>query len=345
MLSWALFWGFVGMALLTVSPTHAAQKASAPVAQSADASPFVNVYTTQDSPLWQDLFKAFGEKTNIRIRYSVQDGADILKKLAEDADIPKADAVILQGLPFLWQAEDGGFLQPVPSLILDTSLPDALRGKTWFAFAQQARVIVYDKTQYKIPPSGVSSYEALASPIYQNMICLSGPSRNQSWVASLLQGHGETKTTAWVKGILANTARPPFGGDGDQMTDLLAGKCALAVVGDDAVRRLPAQDQGKLGVIYPNTADRGAHITITGAGVIQNAAHRSEAIKLMEFLVSRTVQDRLAEENKDYRAVNLMKTPNQKLVDPFGFHMDPITQKDLGPYTTPALMLMDKAKW
>jgi iron(III) transport system substrate-binding protein len=139
----------------------------APAAQMADAS-FVNVYTTEDSPLWQELFKAFGEKTGIRVRYSVQDGTDILKKLAEDADIPKADAVILRGLPLLWQAEEGGFLQAAPSLILESSLPGALQGKTWFAFAQQAHVILYDKTKNKIPPSGVSSYEALASPVYQN---------------------------------------------------------------------------------------------------------------------------------------------------------------------------------
>ena len=336
----------------TAEPKAPAQKAAAqnppptqaPAAQTADAS-FVNVYTTEDSPLWQDIFKAFGEKTGVRVRYSVQDGTDVLKKLAEDADIPKADAVILRGLPLLWQAEEGGFFQAAPSLILESSLPEGLQGKTWMAFAQQARVIIYDKTKSKIPPSGVSSYEALASPVYHNMLCLSVGRLNQSLVAALLQGYGEKKTTAWIKGVLDNSARPPFGGDGDQIADVLAGKCALAVVGDDAVRRLPPEDRAKIGILYPNTADRGTHVTITGAGVVERAPHREEAIKLMEFLVSRMVQDRLANDNKDYRAVNVRQTPNQKTVDPFGFHTDPVAQKDLGPYTAPALDLMDKAGW
>jgi iron(III) transport system substrate-binding protein len=230
-------------------------------------------------------------------------------------------------------------------LILESSLPGALQGKTWFAFAQQAHVILYDKTKNKIPPSGVSSYEALASPVYQNGLCLSVGRLNQSLVAALLQGYGEKKTTAWIKGVLDNSARPPSGGDGDQIADVLAGRCALAVVGDDAVRRLPAEDRAKIGILYPNTADRGTHVTITGAGVVERAAHREEAIKLMEFLVSRMVQDRLANDNKDYRAVNVRQTPNQKTVDPFGFHTDPVAQKDLGPYTAPARDVMGKAGW
>jgi iron(III) transport system substrate-binding protein len=358
------FWAIVMAFFLAHSPCYAAsepkapaQKApeqktatqnppatQAPAAQTADAS-FVNVYTTEDAPLWQELFKAFGEKTGIRVRYSVQDGADILKKLAEDADIPKADAVILRGLPLLWQAGDGGFLQAAPSLILDSSVPDALQGGPWIAFAQQASVMIYDKTKNKIPPSGVSSYEALASPVYKNGLCLSMAPLNQSLVASLIKAHGETKTAAWIKGILNNTARPPSGEDGDQIADVLAGRCALAVVGDDTVRRLPMDQQTKIGVIYPNAADRGTHITITGAGVIRNAAHREEAIKFMEFLVSRMVQDRLANDNKDYRAVNVRKTADQKSVDPFGFHADPVAQKDLGPYTAPARDVMGKAGW
>lgn len=332
----------------TVEPKAPAQKAAtqnAPAAQPVDPSSFVNVYTTEESPLWEDVFKTFGEKTGIRIRYSVQSGADIIKKLTEDGDIPKADAVIIHGLPFLWQAGENGLLQNVPSLVLESSVPSALQGGAWFAFAQQAHVIVYDKTKHTTPPSGVSSYEALASPIYQSMICLSGASVHQSWVASMVQAHGEKKTVDWIKGLLGNAARPPVGGDGDQIKDLLAGQCALAVVGDDTVRRLPPEDQAKLGIIYPNSADRGTHITITGAGVVKNAARRAEAIKLMEFLVSRPVQDRLANEAKQYRAVNVIQTPNQKNPNPFGFRAEALVQTTLGPYTDQALILMDKASW
>lgn len=314
-------------------------------AQTPDSSPFVNVYTTEDAPVWQDIFKAFGEKTKIRVRYSVQDGGEILKKLAEEVDMPKADVVIVRNLPVLWQAEEDSFLQPVSSLILESSLPPGLQGKTWFGFARQARVIVYDKTKNKTPPGGASSYEALASPVYQGTLCLSLAPLNQSLVASLLSVHGDKKTAAWIKALLANAARDPIGGDEDQVKDVLAGKCSLALVGDDAVRRLPAESQAKIGILYPNASDRGTHITVRGAGVINHAAHREEAIKLVEFLVSRTVQDRLANDNKDYRAVDVLKTPNQKAVDSVPFRADPIPQKDLGPYTTQALDLMEKAGW
>jgi iron(III) transport system substrate-binding protein len=230
-------------------------------------------------------------------------------------------------------------------LVLESSLPPGLQGGKWFAFARQARVIVYDKTKNKTIPGGVSSYEALASPIYQGTLCLSLASLNQSLVTSLLSVHGEKKTAAWIKDLLDNTARDPIGGDEDQLKDLLAEKCSLALVGDDAVRRLPADQQAKIGILYPNTSDRGTHITIRGAGVINHAAHREEAIKLVEFLVSRTVQDRLANENKDYRAVDVLKTPNQKGVDSFPFRADSILQKELGPYTPKALHLMEKAGW
>ena len=87
---------------------------------------------------------------------------------------------------------------------------------------------------------------------------------NQSLVASLIAADGEAKTEEWAKGLVRNFARPPKGGDRDQIKAAAAGMCDLAVANtyylagmltskDDAEQAAAEE----MGVFWPNQSGRG----------------------------------------------------------------------------------------
>ena len=42
----------------------------------------------------------------------------------------------------------------------------------------------------------------------------------------------------------------------------------------------------KVGIIWPNQADRGTHINISGGGLLQSAPNRDAGVKFLEYLAS-----------------------------------------------------------
>ena len=50
---------------------------------------------------------------------------------------------------------------------------------------------------------------------------------NLSLMASIIAHEGEVKAEEWAKGVVANFARAPKGGDTDQIKAVAAGECAV----------------------------------------------------------------------------------------------------------------------
>jgi len=96
---------------------------------------------------------------------------------------------------------------------------------------------------------------------------------NQSLVASLIVHRGTEETEEWAKGLVRNFARPPKGGDRDQIKAVSAGQCDIALVNtyylggmQNSVLEEEQAAAEKVGLFWPNQNDRGTHINISGAG-------------------------------------------------------------------------------
>ena len=167
----------------------------------------------------------------------------------------------------------------------------------WYGFSSRARVIVYNKAV--VNAADVPTYEALADPKNKGKICTRSGSHpyNLSLVAALIAHNGEAKTEEWAKGVVANMARTPRGGDTDQIKGVAAGECAIALSNTYYYARLlrsakPEEKEwaAKTGVVWPDQASYGTHVNISGAGVLKNAPHRENAIKFLEYLASDPAQ-------------------------------------------------------
>ena len=204
--------------------------------------------------------------------------------------------------------------------MLNSRIPAHLQTDTWFAFSTRARVIIYNRATVKA--GDVQTYESLADPRLRGKVCSRSGSHpyNLSLVSALIAHDGEAKTEEWAKGVVANFARAPKGGDTDQIKAVAAGECGVALSNTYYVARLlrstkPEEQKlmDKVGVVWPNQATTGTHINVSGGGMLKTAPHKEAAIKFLEYLASDDAQRYFADGNNEWPVVAGVRTANPAL--------------------------------
>jgi iron(III) transport system substrate-binding protein len=313
----------------------------------------VNVYSARKEALILPLLEKFKAETGIGFNLITAKADALLKRLESEGRSTPADIFITADAGRLQRARDAGVLQPVDNPILAARIPQNLRDKDnyWFGLSQRARVIFYARE--KVDASELSTYEALADEKWKHRICIRSSDNiyNQSLVASMIEADGVDQTEAWVRGLVANFARKPAGGDTDQLRAAAAGLCDIAIANTYYFGRLVNSDKekdqevaNKLGLFWPNQNGRGAHINVSGAGITKYARHREAAERLLEFLVSAESQTWYAEVNNEYPVVADAAIP-ATLVSFGKFKSDSLNLTFLGENNRAAVQLMDRAGW
>lgn len=277
----------------------------------ASAGEEINLYSSRhydtDEKLYSDFEKATGIKVN---RIEDKANALIQRITAEGANSP-ADVFLTTDAGTLWAAENAGFLAPVTSEVLAQKIPSHLRHPegNWFGFSTRARVIFYDKSRITDPPK---TYEELADPKYKDMICTRSSSNIYmlSLMAGMIEHLGAEKAREWAKGVYDNRARDPEGGDTDQLRGIASGLCGIALSNTYYYARALRTDvrdlTGKtdnIGIVFPNQETFGAHVNISGGGVVKTSPNKANAIKFLEYLASDSAQNYLAAGNDEYPVV------------------------------------------
>jgi iron(III) transport system substrate-binding protein len=313
----------------------------------------VNVYSARKEALILPLLEKFEAETGIGFNLITAKADELLKRLEAEGHSTPADVFITTDAGRLQRAREAGVLQPIDNPVLAARIPENLRDKDnyWFGLSQRARVIFYAKE--KVDPTELSTYEALADEKWRQRICIRSSDNiyNQSLVASMIVADGIEQTEVWARGLVANFARNPAGGDTDQLRAAAAGLCDIAIANTYYFGRLVNSDKAKdqkvaasLGVFWPNQDGRGAHINVSGAGITKYAKHRAAAERLLEFLVSAEAQTWYAEVNNEYPVVADAKIPATLMS--FGeFKGDSLNLTRLGENNRAALQLMDRAGW
>lgn len=324
--------------------------AGASVAMAAE----VNVYSARHYKVDQELYDNFTKATGIKVNLIEGKDDELIERIKTEGSNSPADVLVTVDAGRLWRAQEAGVLQPLRSEVLEKAIPAHLREKDghWFGISKRARVIVYSKTAVtkdELP----TSYEDLADPKYKGRLLIRSSTNvyNQSLTGSILAAHGPEKTEAWAKGIVANLARKPQGGDTDQLRGVAAGEGDLAVANSYYLARLAASDKAedkavfdKLAIIYPNQNDRGTHVNVSGAGLIKNAPNKDAAVKFLEYLVTPDAQRMFTELNYEYPIVAGATT--DKTLAAWGpFKEDALNASVYGANNPEALKIMDRAGW
>jgi len=175
---------------------------------------------------------------------------------------------------------------------------------------------------------------------------------NLSLGAALLSHHGEQKTEAWAKGLVANFARAPKGGDTDQIKAVAAGECGVTIANSYYVARMLRSDKPEdkqvmagVAVIWPNQKTTGAHINISGGGMLKNAPNKQAAVKFLEYLASDQAQVYFADGNNEWPVVANVKTNNPGLNAMGTFKADTVKVGTLAAKQADVQKIYDRAGW
>ncbi|MBN45924.1 MULTISPECIES: Fe(3+) ABC transporter substrate-binding protein [unclassified Methylophaga] len=320
---------------------------------SSDSHDEVNLYSARIESLIKPLLDDFTEETGIKVNLVTGNADELLQRLQNEGRNTPADILLTTDAGRLHRAMEMELIQPVESDTLKQRIPSSYRHPEdyWFGLSLRARPIMYVKD--RVYPAELSTYEALVEPRWNNRICVRSSSNiyNQSMVASMIVANGEAATEDWAKGLVANFARSPQGGDRDQINAAAAGQCDIVIANtyylagmltsNDPKEREAAE---KMGVFWPNQDDRGVHINVSGAAVIKDARHQENAIRLIEFLTSDAAQKWYAEANGEYPV--RADIEKGELLEQWGeFKADPLVMDKLGEFNADALRLMDRAGW
>ncbi len=313
----------------------------------------VNVYSARKEQLIKPLLTDFTQLTGIKVNLITSKADALLKRLESEGMNSPADILITTDAGRLYRAKKAGVLQPSLNDTMKKLVPEHLRDADgyWVGLTTRSRMIVYAKDRVK--PSELSTYEDLASPKWKKRICVRSSNNiyNQSLVASMIAHRGEKATETWVNGLVNNMARKPKGGDRDQIKAVAAGQCDIALVNTYYLGQMlnsndPKQVEAaqQVAVFWPNQSDRGAHINVSGIAVTKAAKNRENAIKLIEYLLSKDAQTWYAKTNNEYPVI--ADAPWSDTLKNWGdFHSDGLNLTELGNLNTQAIRIMDRAGW
>ncbi len=287
----------------------------------------LNIYSARHYASDEVLYANFTKATGIKLNRVDADDAGILARLKAEGSASPADVILLVDATRLWRAEMDGLFLPIRSTTLEAAIPASLRampaaggGTAWFGLSTRARIVVYDKQKFK--KSDLDTYEKLADVKFKGQLCTRSGSHpyNLSLFSSMAEHLGPPATEAWLKGLVANMARSPKGGDTDQIRAVATGECGLALSNSYYLARLirstkPADVKvvERIGVVFPNQANRGTHVNVAGGAVARHAKNIEGATRFLEYLASPEAQRHFADGNNEWPVVTGISQDNPAL--------------------------------
>jgi iron(III) transport system substrate-binding protein len=266
----------------------------------------VNIYTYREAKLIQPLLDAFTKDTGIKTNViSASSGLEQRIK-TEGANSP-ADVLLTVDIARMDDAVKADITQAIKSDKLDEIVPPRFRDPNghWYGLAMRARVIYASKERVK---QDAITYEELSDPKWKGKICIRSGQHiyNNALFAAYVAKYGEAKAEEWLKGVKANLAQKPSGGDRETARDVAAGKCDIgigntyywALMNNVETDRKPWAEATR--VILPTFAGGGTHVNLSGVLLAKHAPNKANAMKLIEWLAEDKAQQLYADVNYEY---------------------------------------------
>jgi iron(III) transport system substrate-binding protein len=313
----------------------------------------LNLYSSRHYQTDEALYANFEKATGIKINRIEGPEDPLIERMKNEGDKSPADVLITVDMGRLLKAQEAGLFQPVKSKLLDEKIPQELRAAdgAWYGFSVRARPIYYAKG--KVDPKQIANVEDLADPKFKGKICVRSGKHPYmiSMLSSIIAANGPAKAEEWARGVVANMARAPKGGDTDQIKGIASGECEIAIGNTYYFVRLMKSEKAddkavveKVGVVFPNQGNRGTHINISGAGVAKYAPNKEAAVKFLEYLASPEAQTYLANGNNEY-PVAAKPSGNPQLLALGEFKRDSLSMENVGKNYAAAAQMFDRVGW
>ncbi len=273
----------------------------------------VNIYTLRQPELLEPILEGFTKETGIKVNATwVQDG--ILARLQAEGDKSPADAVLTVDVSRLSEIASAGLFKDTQNEAIEAKVPAHLRHPQgqWYTLTKRARVIITSKERVA-KEDAPKSYEDLADPRWEGKICTRSGKHvyNIGVISSMIVAHGNETAKEWLQALKDNRARKPSGNDRAQARAVFEGICDVALINSYYLGKMATNEKETaqkdwyeaIDVIFPNQEDRGAHVNISGMGILKTAKNTENTEKLIEYLLSDEAQKAYAALNFEFPVV------------------------------------------
>ena len=317
----------------------------------------VNVFSARHYDSDIQLYEKFTAKTGIKVNIVSGKDKALQKRITEEGSDCIADLYITADAGRLGAFEGKGMLQSAGwSKAIKDAVPNNFRTAQWVGIAKRARIIYYSPERVSANDLNGMTYEGLADSKWKGRLVIrkSNNIYNQSLVASLVKNNGKSKTTEWAKAVVANMARTPKGNDRAQILAVAAGEADIAVANTYYHALMLSGKKGeeqqaaakKVMPFFPNQQDRGTHMNISGAGMLKHAPNKENAVKLVEFLLTKEAQEHIVNNTFEYPMIAGVSPNDLVPGKDMNFKQDLKTKvKSYGAKQATALEVMLAAGW
>ncbi|VWL85902.1 extracellular solute-binding protein [Oceanivirga miroungae] len=300
------------------------------------------------------LFDEFKKETGIEVvEVNNKNAMPLIERIKKEDTKTDADVLLTVGIGDLYQAKKAGILDRITDKAILENIPSNLRDSDnkWVSLTYRARVMVYNPE--KVSKDELSTYEDLVNPKWEKRIVTrsSQSAYNQNLIAFLVAKNGYDNTLEWAKGLVKNFSRDPKGNDRAQAAYVMQKKADIAIMNTYYMGKMltdtdpiKVEAAHKLKIFFPNQKDGGAHINISGAGIVKNSKNKENALKFVKFLVSEKAQHILADKNFEYPA-NKNVLPNEVVRSWGDFIASDIPFDKIGENLENATRIAGDANW
>ena len=282
---------------LTVATLALAASTAGCGAFGGDDAPSIVVYNAQHEELLQEIAPKFTKETGIEVDLRNGSDSELAAQLVQEGDKSPADVFLTENSPAMSAVERAGLLmeldpeltEPIPAQFKPSS-------GLWTGFVARSTVLVYNKSQMSEKDMPDSLLD-LAKPAWQGKVSFSPTGADfQAIVAAVIDLEGEDVAKAWLEGLKANGT--VYDNNLVVLEAVNSGETATGI----EYHYYWYRDQAESGDISDDSAlhyfddqDPGSFLSISGAGILDNAEHKADAEKFIEYLVSKEGQQALAD--------------------------------------------------
>jgi iron(III) transport system substrate-binding protein len=261
----------------------------------------VTVYCTVDQVFSEPVLKDFERETGIVVKavYDTEEtkSTGVMNRLIAEKDNPRCD-VFWSGDPVRnGVLQSRGITEPHQSE--QTRLipaPFKEKNNHWIGFSARARVLIYNKTLTPADslPRSVLNF---TDPGFRGRFAIANPlfGTTTFHMAALFSSLGDEKAKQWMSDIKANGV-VVAASNGDVKKRVMNGELAFGLTDtDDAFEAKKESDE--VDYIFPDQQENGIGTLImpNALSLIKDSPHSENGKKLMDYLLTRETERKLAE--------------------------------------------------
>jgi iron(III) transport system substrate-binding protein len=263
-----------------------------------ESSSQVTAYVSADRPFSEPILREYERRSGVRVNvvYDTEEtkSTGLANRLLAERSRPQADVfwsnepvrtLVLKSRGVL-QSYRSPSAQGIPSEMVD---PEGY----WTGFSARIRVIAYNTKLVK-PAETPQSVFDLADPKWRNQVAIADPRFGSTsfHVAALYAIAGDEKMDDFFRRLKANSVRIVDGNSA--VRDLVArGDVKVGLTDTDDVN-VAIEDHQPIAMVLPDRNGLGVPVMPNMVSVIAGAPHAAEGRRLIDYLLSLEVEEKLA---------------------------------------------------